>query len=295
MEIRQFEAFLLVAEELHFGRAAERLHLAQPALSRMIRSLERELGTPLFERTTRKVRLTSAGDALLGPAQEIQVQVDGVKRLAKTARGGSIGRVRVGFAGAAGYGIVSTLAREISRRHPGITLQLDPHNFSGEAATALEAGELDLVVLTLPAPPGIEVHLLGQEGLVAAVPSDHHLAGRDSIEVSELRNEPFVSLPATHGSRVRDAMAAACVRAGFSPHVAQEAPDAFSQLALIGAGVGVSIVVESSRKIRMDGVTYLPLSTELPGLPLALGWRESNPSVALDTVVESIRVLFPPA
>ncbi len=293
MEIRQFEAFLAVAEELHFGRAAEKLVLAQPALSRMIRMLEKELGTELFERTTRKVRLTPSGEALLEPARAIHHQIDGVRRIARSAQQGEIGSVKVGFAGTTGYAVLSKLARSVSREHPGISLALQPQMYSGEALSKLRDGEIDLGVVSSPVPGGISTLLVSNETLMVAVPADHGLAAEEKVSVEALRDQRFIAYPATHGSRVRDAMTSICAAAGFVPHIAQEAPDPYSLLALVGAGVGVSIVVCSSRHIQVDGVVYRQLVDVDMVLPIALAWRDSNPSLALRTVVELARKAFP--
>lgn len=289
MDLRQFEAFLVVAEELHFGRAAERLYVAQSALSRMIRSFEKELGTDLFERTTRKVRLTKSGEALLEPAQAIQVHARGVRRIAKTAQLGQIGNVRVGFGGTTGYRIVASLIREVSIRQPGITLQLHPRAFAGEATTMLRDGELDLAVVSLPAPPGIVTHHVVDQDVVVALPADHRLASEAELSMKWLSSDRFVSYPAAHGSHVRDAMVRLCSAAGFVPDIAQEAPDPFSLLTLVGAGVGVAVVVGSSRSVQIEGVRYVPVAGTSLTLPLGLGWRESNPSLALQNVVGIVR------
>ena len=293
MEFRQFEAFLAVAEELHFGRAAEKLHMAQPALSRIIRLLERELGTELFERTTRKVRLTPSGEALIEPAKVIHVHVDGVRRIARSAQQGEIGSVKVGFAGTTGYSIMSILAREVSREQPGISLELQPQMYSGEALAMLRDGEIDLGVISSVAPVGISTLLARNETLMLALPSDHELASQEEVSVGQLRDQRFIAYPASHGSRVRDAMLSLCTAAGFVPHVAQEAPDPYSLLALVGADVGVAIVVGSSRHIQVDGVTYRPLIGSDISLPIALAWRDSNPSLALRTVVGLAKNAFP--
>lgn len=293
MEIRQFEAFLAVAEELHFGRAAERLHLAQPALSRMIRSLEKDLGAELFERTTRKVHLTSAGEALLDPAKAIAIQIRGVRRIARSAKQGEIGNVKIGFAGTTGYAIVSELSREVSIRKPGINVQLQPRSFAGEALGLLRDGELDLAVVSPPAVPGIEMHLVRNETFLLALPDHHRLTHRKRVAMEELRSERFVSYPATQGSRVRDSMVALCANAGFVPDIVQEAPDAYSLLVLVGAGVGIGVVVSASLGVRVAGVTYVEVTDKQPPLPIALGWRASNPSFALRRVVEIAREIFP--
>lgn len=293
MELRHFTAFIAVAEELHFGRAAEKLHVAQPALSHMIRSLEKELGTPLFERTTRRVRLTSSGEALLEPARSIQVQVDGARRIARAAQEGEVGRVRVGFGGTSGYSILSLLAREVARRHPGISLELHPRTYSGDAALALRDEAMDLAIVSPPAPAGIDVHVIREERVMVAMPSDHELIGREMVGMGELQDQTFISYPASHGSKVRESMMRLCDEAGFLPHIVQEAPDPYSLLALVGAQVGIAIVVESSQHIRIDGVTYVPLAEGADAFTLALGWRRSNSSPALARVLEVAREILP--
>ena len=293
MELRHFAAFTAVAEELHFGRAAENLHIAQPALSQMIRSLEKEMGVQLFERTTRRVRLTSSGEALLEPAQAIQAQVDGARRIARAAQDGVVGRVRVGFGGTSGYSILSRLSREVAHRQPGIRLDLHPQTYSGEAALALRDGTMDLAVVSPPSPAGGDVHVIRQERVMVAVPMDHELADRDSVSMSELSEQPFISYAPSHGSQVREVMMRLADEAGFLPRIAQEAPDPYSLLTLVGAQVGIAIVVESSDHIRIEGVTYVRLAEGGDAFTLALGWRRNNPSEALARVIDIVRDLLP--
>lgn len=206
MELRHFEAFVAVAEELHFGRAAQKLHIAQPALSQMIRSLEKELGVRLFDRTTRRVRLTASGEAMFEPAHAIGTQVDGAKRIARAAQDGAVGRVRIGFGGTSGYSILSLIAREVAARQPGISLDLNPQMYCGEAAQALRDGEMDLAVVSPPAPAGIDVHVIRQETVMVAVPITHRLADEEEISMSDLAGEPFISYAPSHGSQVREVM-----------------------------------------------------------------------------------------
>lgn len=293
MELRHFSAFIAVAEELHFGRAAQKLHIAQPALSQMIRSLEKELGVRLFDRTTRRVRLTSSGEALLEPAQSIRTHVDGAKRIARAAQDGVVGRVRIGFGGTSGYSILSRVAREVAARQPGISLDLNPQMYCGEAAQALRDGDMDLAVVSPPTPAGIDVHVIRQERVMVAVPTGHGLAERDHISMGELAQHPFISYAPSHGSQVREVMMRLSDEAGFLPHIAQEAPDPYSLLALVGAQVGIAIVVESSDHIRIDGVTYVPLAEGGDAFTLALGWRRNNPSEVLARIVEIIQEVLP--
>lgn len=293
MELRHFEAFVAVAEELHFGRAAQKLHIAQPALSQMIRSLEKELGVRLFDRTTRRVRLTASGEAMLEPAHAIGTQVDGAKRIARAAQDGAVGRVRIGFGGTSGYSILSLIAREVAARQPGISLELNPQMYCGEAAQALRDGEMDLAVVSPPAPAGIDVHVIRQETVMVAVPITHRLADEEEVSMADLAGEPFISYAPSHGSQVREVMVRLADEAGFLPHVVQEAPDPYSLLALVGAQVGVAIVVESSDHIRIDGVRYVRLAEGGDAFTLALGWRRNNPSTALAKTLAIVHSLLP--
>lgn len=295
MELRHFSAFLAVAQELHFGRAAETLHIAQPALSQMIRSLEKDLDVQLFERTTRRVRLTSSGEALLEPARAIQAQVEGARRIARAAKEGVVGRVRIGFGGTSGYSILSLLAREVAHRQPGISLELHPQTYSGESALAVRDGTMDMGIISPPAPAGIAVHVIRQERVMVAVPSSHELAETESVSMADLKEQPFITYAPSHGSQVREAMMRLADQAGYLPHIAQEAPDPYSLLALVGAQVGIAIVVESSNHIRIDGVTYVRLVEGGDAFTLALGWRRNNPSKALARVVEIVREILPEA
>ncbi|AZT96212.1 MAG: LysR family transcriptional regulator [Brevibacterium aurantiacum] len=295
MELRQLSAFIAVAEELHFGRAAENLHIAQPALSQLIRALEKELGVRLFERTTRRVRMTSSGEALLEPARSIENQVAGAKRLAQAAQEGTVGRVRVGFGGTSGYSILSLLAHEVAEKHPGISLELHPQTYSGEAALAVRDGEMDLAVISPPSPAGVDVHVIRQETVMVAVPTGHALAERAQVSMRELADQPFISYAPSHGSQVREVTMRLADEAGFLPRIAQEAPDPYGLLALVGVGAGIAIVVESSDHIRIDGVSYVPLAEGAEAFTLALGWRRNNPSEALARVLDIVREILPEA
>lgn len=275
-----------MAEELHFGRAAERLHLTQPALSRLIRSMEKDLGTQLFERTTRRVSLTQSGLALLEPARTIQEQMQGIHRVARSAQQGEIGTIRIGFAGFAGYSLASQLARHVHREHPGIALDLHPRSYTGEATQLVQDGEIDLAVITQPGPPGLDTLSMTNETMILAVPDHDRLARHDAVSVAELAHRRFVSYPSFHGSRVRDAMISLCTAAGFVPRIAQEAPDSYSLLTLVGAGVGIAMVVSSATNTQITGVKYVNISGDNITLPLALAWRQSNPSSALSRVIE---------
>lgn len=296
MELRHLAGFVAVAEELHFGRAAERLHMAQSPLSQQIRLLERDLGATLFDRSTRSVRLTSAGQALLEPARRVLAEAAVARRAVHAAKVGEVGRVTVGFAGASSYAALPVLTRAVTSEAPGIDLVLHGQTYSGEALGRIGNGVLDLGFVTLPVRPGISARVVRVERLIVALPDAHPLARRPAVELAELTRERFVTFPAAHGSAVREAASRACSDADFTPRIVQEAPDSYNLLALVGAGVGVALVVDSAQHIHLEHVTFRPVADDIPPLPIALAWRSDNDSGALRTVLRiAERVLPTPA
>ncbi|MGW2343842.1 LysR substrate-binding domain-containing protein [Streptomyces sp. NPDC001661] len=294
MELKHLTGFVAVAEELHFGRAAERLHVAQSPLSQQIKLLERDLGVKLFDRTTRTVRLTPAGQALVEPARKLLADASSVRRTVRAAHLGEVGRVSVGFAGASSYAALPLLTRAVTSQLPGIELLLEGQTYSGEALRRVNDGTLDLGFVALPVRRGITARVVRMERLVLALPDSHPLADRAEVPVRALADEPIVTFPLSRESAVRDAMVQACHDAGFAPRIAQEAPDSYNMLALVGAGVGVAVVVESARNIHLEHVVFRPLAgDEVPVLPIALGWRTGNPSAALQAVLRVARDVLP--
>ncbi|MER6085449.1 LysR family transcriptional regulator, partial [Streptomyces sp. NPDC001833] len=286
MELRHLTAFLAVAEELHFGRAAKRLQMAQPPLSQQIRQLEKELGVQLFERNTRSVRLTSAGQSFLEPARTVLEDLDTATRAARAAGRGEYGRVTVGFAGASSHESLPLLTRAVRAAHPGIELVLAGQTYANVALARVAEGSLDLGFVRLPvARPGVVTRVIADEELVCALPSDHRLARHARIPVAALTKDPFVSFPANAGSSLRDATVAACEAAGFTPRVVQEAPDSHTILALVAAGVGVTLTLTSCQHIQQTGLVYRPLAGPPVRLQAAMAWRPDNPSAVLRTVL----------
>ncbi|PKW17394.1 LysR substrate-binding domain-containing protein [Saccharopolyspora spinosa] len=291
MELRYLTAFVAVAEELHFGRAAKRLQMAQPPLSQQIRHLEKELGVQLFERNTRSVRLTSAGESFLEPARAALDDVDIAVRAAKAAGRGEYGRVTVGFAGASSHESLPRLTRAVRAAHPGLELVMRGQTYANVALAKVADGSLDLGFVRLPVnqvgspTPGVQTRVIEVEELICALPTDHPLAVRESISIEDLADEPFVSFPSNAGSTVRDALVKACVSAGFNPRVVQEAPDSYTILALVAAGVGVTLTLTSCQHIQQSGTAYRPLAGAPMRLHAALAWRTNNTSAALRTVL----------
>nr|WP_239091732.1 LysR family transcriptional regulator [Streptomyces sp. SID14478] len=279
---------------MHFGRAAERLHMAQSPLSQQIKLLERDLGVKLFDRTTRTVRLTPAGQSLVEPARRLLADASAVRRTVRAAHLGEVGRVTVGFAGASSYSALPLLTRAVTSQHPGIELVLMGQTYTGEALRRVTDGTLDVGFVALPVRRGVTARVVRMERLVLALPDSHPLAERDEVPVRELAGEPIVTFPLSRESAVREAMVQACHDAGFAPRIAQEAPDSYNMLALVGAGVGVAVVVDSARSIHLEHVVFRPLvGEEVPVLPIALGWRTGNPSAALDAVLRVAQEVLP--
>ncbi|SDK57536.1 DNA-binding transcriptional regulator, LysR family [Nocardioides sp. YR527] len=295
MELRDFEAFVAVAEELHFGRAAARLHISQPPLSSRIRMLEQDLKLKLFERSTRSVTLTDAGARLLDPARRVLNQVEDALQVARSINSGDQGRVRIGFAGASSQRVLPQMANAVRKAHPGIELELQSQTYVYTALELVRDGSLDLAFARLPIPHAeLAWRVVEVEELICALPESHPLADRDSIRLAELRDEDFVSLPDDQGSILQSTMYSLCVTAGFRPRVAQVAPDSSTVLALVAAGAGVTITLSSVKPVQSVGLVYRPIEGISPSHMFAtLVWRKDDPSPALAKVLESGEAALP--
>ena len=287
MELSQLEVFRVVAEELHFGRAAERLHLAQPHLSRTIRALEADLGTPLFDRTTRRVELTPAGQALLEPAAAILRTGEQARADVAAARRGDTGHVRFSFAGPSSQVMVGRLARKVRERYHRIDLAFRPGRYGPVVVRELLEHTTDLGIARFEqAPPGVDSRAVARERGVLAVPSDHPVASAASVSFAELRGEPFITLPEAFGSAVRAMFVSGCYAAGFAPDIVQTAPDSWTCVALVAAGVGLHYTTDSAvRQMTLDGVRIVPLAEEIPPVFSYLLWRTGDPDAALAKVL----------
>ena len=286
MELRHLRYFVAVAETCHFGRAAERLHMAQPALSQAIRQLEGQLGAPLFTRTTRHVALTAAGEYLLVEARRILASLDaagaGVQRIAEGRRG----LVRVGFTGAAVFSQLPRVARTLERDLPEVALEVQADQLTPQLCDGLREGSIDLAVLRPPATgDGIVVRTIAVEPLVLALPADHHLVGAPEISVADLRSEGFV-LYSTPDSAVNEAILRVCRAAGFTPRREHVAPGTVVLLALVAAGLGIGLVPASAKALPLDGLVFADV-VDAGSIDLALAWR-AQPSTLVESVVDAL-------
>ncbi|MDO5493048.1 MAG: LysR family transcriptional regulator [Nesterenkonia sp.] len=295
MEVQQARAFIAVAEELHFGRAAERLRLTQSALSRSLAQLERSLGTQLVERTTRTVQLTSAGEALLPHAQEIVALVDRSAEIVAAASAGRTGRVRLGFAGPSTNHVVGLLARELRRRLPGLRLELVSSLLSHKGLDQVLDGSLDIALGRWDLlPADVTSMVITQEDLVLAMPEGHRLARHSRVGMRQLARDSWIVLPSGPGAALPQRLHVLAGQAGFVPRITQIAPDSATSMVLVASGFGVALTQSSvQRHIHAPGVVFRELSDAPRPLAVRLIWRRDDPNPALAEVVETAQALHP--
>ncbi len=292
-ELWQLRYFIAVAERLHFGRAAEALHISQPPLSRAIRALEERLGVALFVRSRRRVELTAEGVRLLEESRRLIGQLERAVQELRGMAAGEQGRLRVGFVSLADYGVLPGLLKSYKSAHPRVALGLR-EMLSPEQATALAAGELDFGLLLPPVSgeAGLEHLVVQRERFVAALPSRHRLARAEGrIAMSELGGEPFVMVPREIAPRLYDIVRGLAARAGIALNVAQEAIQMQTVVSLVSSGLGVAVVPASVANLGRRGVAYRPLADRHPRLELWLAWPRLAQSAAAREFVALARRL----
>ena len=287
-DLRRLRYFVAVAEELHFGRAARRLNVSQPPLSVQIRTLEREIGTPLLIRTQRRVELTEAGRVLLEEARRLLDQAEAAVVHARRAAEGAVGRLTIGFVSTVDYSILPPLVRRFRQKHPGIALKL--LELTGDRQQALlQSGELDLGLSILPSPASsLTMRPVFREPLIAAVPANHPLAGRRRIALRSLAAEAFVQFPRELAPGLYDLAIAACQKAGFTPHLAQEAIQMQTILGLVAAGLGVALVPRCMSKLQRPDVRYLALDARGFEVETVSLWYSENRAPALAALIAEL-------
>lgn len=286
MDVHKAQAFLALAEELHFGRAAQRLHMAQPPFSRLIRQIEAELGVILFERNTRSVRLTPSGEGILDPARELVMLSRRIPEIARRMHGGLTGRVRLGYAGPSVGHLVGSIARRVRQERPEIALELHSSQFSYHALEKLTAGALDLVIGRWDfLPADIDSRVLATEDLLLALPERHRLAPQDVIETRDLAVEPWIVLPGRSAATLPNRLNLLGVSGGFIPRVVQIAPDSSTLLLLIAAEMGIGLTFSGVRdNVPSEGVVFRPLNPPPGDVEIRLAWRHGDSNAALAAV-----------
>jgi DNA-binding transcriptional LysR family regulator len=287
VELRHLQYFLAVAETQHFGQAAERLHMAQSPLSQAIRQLESHVGARLFDRTTRRVELTAAGESLLRDARRILDAVEAARTRVGLVASGRTGMLRVGSTGLAAFRHLPRLARIAARELPELELRFQPDLLTPAQEAALDDDRIDVGVLRPPLrSSGLSARLISRERLVAAVSAAHSLAAVPAIELAHLRDEDFVAYSAP-GSVVNATVSQACLSAGFLPRRTHEAAEVSIILTQVAAGLGVAVLPESVVALHVDDVRYVPIADDVH-VDLALAWRTHDHSPALARLLQAL-------
>lgn len=273
MELRRLRYFVALAEELHFGRAARRLHVVQPALSQQIRVLEEEIGAPLVDRTTRSVTLTAAGAMLLGQARRVLADVEQAVLSTQRAARGATGRLAVGFVSPAALRVLPETLSTFRAEHPGV--QIAVHEIgTAEQLQAVEEGRIDVGFVLLPADAGkLALEPILSEPLMAVLPAAHRLARRTGVPLAALAEEDIVWMARRSEPRLYELYLRLCLEAGFSPRVAYEVEHLESMLALVAAGLGVSHAPASIGRTPRAGVVCVELRR--PRVPAGIGMAHS--------------------
>ena len=290
MELRHLRYFVAVAEELHFTRAAERLHIAQPPLSQQIRALEEELGVRLFERTRRSVALTDAGTALLGRARELLAATQALPAELQRIARGEVGQLRIGFSSTLPLTkVLRDVVADWRRTHPDVALHLREMH-SARQFEALRAGDLDvgLVRYNERAPDGIRLQLLRRDPLRLVVPATHRFARRRSVSIADCRDEAFIGFPGDAGTGTGPLLERLCAQAGFAPRIAQEAREATTQIGLVAAGLGIAVLPAPLEAVRIEGVHYVPLQDEGAQLVMSAATRADEASERVLAFVQRV-------
>ena len=294
MEVHEAKAFLAVAEELHFGRAAATLRIAQPPLSRLIKSIEKSLGAQLFERSTRQVSLTPAGQALLDPARELVAASENARRAVAKSVSGETGRVRLGFAGPSINRKAAVRARHVRTHRPGVHLELHGSQFSHTAMQKVLDGSLDVAIGRWDfIPSELRSSVIGHEEVMVVLPSNHPLADSARVDMAQLAEESWVVLPAGPGAALQNRLTSLATAAGFVPRVAQVAPDSWTLVVLVAAQIGCALSLDTVRdNVSSDGVVFRPLAQPQRPLDVQLVWRAADPNPALRAVVRLAQNLY---
>ncbi|MCC5658152.1 LysR family transcriptional regulator [Nostoc sp. XA010] len=289
MELRHLRYFVTLAEELHFGRAAERLHIAQPPLSEQIRQLEGELGFELFYRTKRKVQLTEAGQVFLDEVQQIMRQLQQAIQVGRQTSCGEIGQLVVGFVSSVAYNILPIILRTFRSCVPGVSIEL--HELTTDQQLEwLREGRMDVGLLRPPVEENrFSCETIFQESLMVALPEAHLLASQFNVCLTSLANEPFILFPRILAPGLYDLIISLCQQAGFSPKVAQEAIQMQTIVSLVAAEMGVAIVPASLQNLQRIGVIYKTLEEPTSKVAIAMIWRNNETSPTVLRLVEIVK------
>jgi DNA-binding transcriptional LysR family regulator len=289
MELRHLRYFLAVAQELNFGRAAQKLRIAQPPLSQQIRALEQELGVELFSRSKHKVELTRAGADLAKEAAHILSRVRRMEEQASLLSQGQTGTLVI----SSGPTIMATVLRRslpaFTQRYPKVSMEFRDY-LSARSLTALKEGTVDVGFVVPPSrTDGLSTEEVLTEPIVAALPTNHALANRKELALGELAEEPFITLSTRVAQGYRDQVIAYCREEGFEPKMLHETTSIWANLLLVETGVGVTLLPSSARTVFAHRIAYIPLSSPAASIKYVVAWRRDNRSPALHAFLDVVR------
>jgi DNA-binding transcriptional LysR family regulator len=285
MELRHLRYFVAVAEELHFRRAAERLHMSQPPLSQQIRQLELQVGAQLLLRNQHRVELTPAGEAFLERAREILDGVEAAALEARRVQRGQVGRLAVGFVGSSMYSVVPEYLKAFRESHGEVVLRLHELGTT-EQLRQLESGRLDVGFLRPGRPrAGLIVEPIYYEPLLAAIPDSHPLAQRGWVQIADIQNEPLVQLTRAGSPGLWTALEGVVDQ----EQIVQEVAEIQTVIGLVAAGVGLSLVPESVKALQRKGVTYKPIEDSTQHVELAVATRAHDDSPVLAAFMQLVK------
>ncbi|WP_088562706.1 LysR substrate-binding domain-containing protein [Arboricoccus pini] len=280
LDIRQMRYFVALAETLHFGRAAQRLHISQPPLSRQISALEKELGVSLLERHSRHATLTHAGRRFLDDARIVLASFDQACKNARLAQRGELGELSIGFMMHAAHTVLPSLARRYMARHPQVHLQLR-EVIPGTLADATLTGRFDAAIMFDPGPMrGLEAHTIHREHLCLALHADHPLASHALIRAADLKGEDLIATPAEVAPKLWEAISGYCRSGGFEPSVKLEVQLQQTIVSLVAEDLGVALVPQSMHKLGIANVLFRELD-DAPMIEHVLVWQPGNLNPAL--------------
>jgi DNA-binding transcriptional LysR family regulator len=293
IEIRHLRYFVVLAEERHFSRAADRLYIAQPGLSQQIQSLEAQLGVSLIDRTKRRVELTAAGQALLEEGRRALAEFDRVVEYTRRVGRGEVGRLRIGVIASAIYNVLPGALRAFRARYPNVELIVREMTTPVQV-NAMNAGEIDVGLMRLPYATGdLETRPILEERLGVVLPERHPLAVMEEMPLTALADQPMIIFPAAPRPSWADFVLRVCRQAGFEPRVVQAAMEAATVMTFVAADLGLALIPESLQALVRPGIVYRPISPPTPLLPLAIMYRSGPRAPTTDAFISIIDEFWP--
>jgi DNA-binding transcriptional LysR family regulator len=290
MELRHLRYFIAVAEELHFGRAANRLQISQPPLSQQIKQLETELGLLLFSRTRQRVDLTTAGKSFLQNAYKVMNLIDQACEEAKRVDRGESGQLILAFTGAIAFDLLPTILRAYQEQYPNINIILKQMT-TAEQIKSFQKKAIHVGLVVMPVTSeSLNIELLHEEPFIVVLPKTHHLAQqKGKVNLANLVNEQFIMTPRNSGEGYYDSIISLCQSAGFIPKKTQEAEELHTVVSFVASGMGIAILPSSIQFLKNDDIVYFPLKHDFPTYNTGVAWSKTETSPVVHSFISFLR------